>query len=170
MSYLFDSEALNRVITALENPPGDFTFINGSSASEEVRGTSGDDVLLGRAGSDLIRGLDGDDVLIGFYLYEDEISNRERVNEITKNDQDVLYGGRGNDIYLNDSWVANTPQIYELPNEGVDLIYGGDGGTYTIPENVENFINDTTITNNGEPVWVEIFGNSSDNYISTSEF
>ena len=170
MSYLFDSEALNRVITALEKPPGDFTFINGSSASEEVRGSSGDDILFGRAGSDVIRGFDGDDVLIGFYLYEDEISDRERVQEITRDDQDVLYGGRGNDIYLNDSWVANTPQIYELPNEGIDLIYGGDGGSYTIPENVENFINDTTVTNNGEPVWVEIFGNSSNNYISTSEF
>jgi Ca2+-binding RTX toxin-like protein len=79
---------------------------------------------------------------------------------------DRLYGGRGNDIYIFDHFV-NTPEVIEYRGEGTDTILG-DVFQYVMTDNVENYINDLSISENGVFQYVEITGNSLNNIIRSS--
>ena len=167
MRYLLDE--LSEKLSALEGLSSDYTLIQGSHEPEYLAGASSDDLLIGFTGSDTLHGGGGDDILLGYFLYEDEAYEPSEVFILTQGDQDQLYGGSGNDLYLLDSWVANPAQIVELHDQGIDWILG-DFPNYTIPDNVEYYLNDLTLTNDGIPVPVSVIGNSSDNYISTYSF
>jgi hypothetical protein len=75
------------------------------TASGEIHGTDGNDIIIGSNQSDVIYGHLGNDCIIG------------------DNGQDVIYGGDGDDILFGDNGVDN---LYG--EAGDDLIYGGNGG------------------------------------------
>jgi Ca2+-binding RTX toxin-like protein len=145
----------------------------GSDIDNVIRGGSRNDVIEGGAGSDTLFGGDGADIFFGYYDYDDSEINgldpafsdaafeHERNNSI-----DRLYGGRGNDIYLFDQFV-NTPEVIEYRGEGTDTILG-DVAHYVMTDNVENYINDGSISNNGVFEYIEIRGNGLGNIIRSS--
>jgi Ca2+-binding RTX toxin-like protein len=146
----------------------------GSDVDNVIRGGSRNDVIEGGAGSDSLYGGDGADLLFGYYDYDDSEINggdpafsdaafeHERNNSI-----DRLYGGRGNDVYLFDQFV-NTPEVIEYRGEGTDTILGS-GAAYVLTDNVENYVNDTSLTDNdGNYLYVEITGNSLNNIMRSS--
>jgi len=153
------------------------TSLIGNDVDNKIYGGSGSDLMEGGGGSDELYGGDGMDLLLGFYFYEDDDvdgSNSDLSREILEyeknNSIDKLYGGRGNDIYVLDSWV-NLANVFENTNEGIDTIFGSIPTgltTYTIPNNIENYISDTSISNNGIYQYVTINGNELDNIIKTS--
>jgi Ca2+-binding RTX toxin-like protein len=145
----------------------------GSDIDNVIRGGSRNDIIEGGAGSDTLYGGDGADLLFGYYDYDDadinggdsafadEAFQNERENSI-----DRLYGGRGNDIYLFDQFV-NTPEVIEYRGEGTDTILG-DVAYYAMTDNVENYINDGSISENGIFEYIEIRGNGLNNIIRSS--
>lgn len=146
----------------------------GSDVGNTIIGGSKNDVIEGGGGSDLLYGGAGSDLLIGYYIYEDSdidggdpALSQATFNFEKKNSTDSLYGGRGNDVYVMDSYV-NTPLIFEYRGEGTDVIIGSANPLYFMPENVENYINDSRLFANGEYQYIEIIGNSSDNIIKSS--
>jgi Ca2+-binding RTX toxin-like protein len=153
------------------------TSLIGNDLNNKIYGGSGSDVIEGGGGSDELYGGDGMDLLLGFYNYEDDdvdSANSGLSSEILEyeknNSIDKLYGGKGNDIYVLDSWV-NIAKVFENANEGIDTVLGSVptvGATDTIPNNVENYINDTKILNDGIYQYVTINGNDLDNIIKTS--
>lgn len=153
------------------------TSLIGNDIDNKIYGGAGSNVIEGGGGSDEVYGGDEMDLLIGFYFYEDDdvdSPNSDITTEILEyeknNSIDNLYGGKGNDIYILDSW-ANRANVFENSNEGTDTIFGSVStveATDTIPNNVENYINDTSISNNGVYQYVTINGNNLDNIIKTS--
>ena len=153
------------------------TSLIGNDLDNKIYGGSGSDAIEGGGGSDELYGGDGKDLLLGFYIYEDDDVDGENSDLSTEileyekdNSTDKLFGGKGDDIYLLDSWV-NLAQVFENVNEGTDTILGSIsmvGTTDTIPNNVENYINDTSISNDGIYQYVTINGNNLDNIIKTS--
>ena len=145
----------------------------GSDIDNVIRGGSRNDIIEGGAGSDTLYGGDGADLFFGYYdcddseingrdpAFSDAASEHERNNSI-----DRLYGGRGNDIYLFDQFV-NTPEVIEYRGEGTDTILG-DVAYYVVTDNVENYINDRSISDNGSFEYIEIRGNSLSNIIRSS--
>jgi Ca2+-binding RTX toxin-like protein len=78
-----------------------------------IKGTSGNDTLLGLASDDLIRGFGGDDVLAGR-------EGDDRVNGAAGNDS--IFGGLGNDTLIGgrgDDWLDG--------RDGNDILWGGLG-------------------------------------------
>ena len=144
--------------------------IVGTNSSEELIGTAGNDFIQGGQGSDTLRGGSGSDALFGYLEYEDSDTSPEEVSRLTEGDGDVLYGGPGDDLFLSDSWTHSSPVFIELPNEGTDSVFGVPYNGYTLEDNIENILNDTTITNNGTPVFMEVRGNDLNNYISTASW
>ncbi|MDP4836834.1 MAG: Ig-like domain-containing protein, partial [Burkholderiales bacterium] len=166
---------------------GEFETINGSNGSDTLignelsnvlRGGGGDDLLdggtgndslSGGAGADTIYGGDGNDWLFGFLYYEDsELEDLNFLDLVLSQELvvDDLYGGEGDDVYLLDGLVR-TPVIYENVNQGVDSVLG-DLAEYTLPENVENYVNDLNLTDNGIPVAIHITGNDLNNILKSS--
>lgn len=153
------------------------TSLVGNDIDNNIIGGSGSDVMEGGGGSDELYGGDGMDILLGFYIYEDEdidSPNSDLTSEILEyeknNSVDKLYGGKGNDIYILDSWV-NRSTILENADEGIDTIFGSVSTvapTDTIPDHVENYTNDTSISNDGVYQYVTINGNDLNNIIKTS--
>jgi Ca2+-binding RTX toxin-like protein len=161
---LTGTSAINGSGNALANT------IIGNSATNTLAGNDGNDTLYGSAGNDTINGGDGDDWLWGYAEYSDsQLTNAQfaatLLNE--KNSSvDRLLGGNGNDVYVFDKFV-NTPLIFENANEGIDTILG-DLQTYVLGANIENYVNDLNLTNNGVPVTITITGNNSNNVIKSS--
>lgn len=152
----------------------DATLI-GNEYANQITGGPGDDQIEGGGNADTLYGGDGNDLLWAFYQYDDSnlgtgteidfLIEHENNNRYT----DKLYGGRGDDFYILDRYVHESapPEIYEFFNEGIDTILG-DVGSYTLPENVENYINDLNLTSNGTPVTVTITGNALSNILKSS--
>jgi Ca2+-binding RTX toxin-like protein len=147
-------------------------YLIGSDIDNKIYGGAGNDVMEGGGGSDVLYGGAGFDILIGFYIYEDsdvEGGDPGLSSEILQNEKskstDKLYGGKGNDLYILDSWV-NIAQIFEYENEGVDTIIGA--GNYTLSNNIENYINDSSIYSNGAYQYITVQGNDLSNIITTS--
>ena len=144
--------------------------LSGGAGNDTLNGGAGNDFLYGDAGSDTLNGGDGDDWLFAYSDYSDS----QLLNSVftaallfeKNNSIDNLVGGKGNDIYVFDQYV-NTPLITENVNEGTDTILG-DLATYTLGSNIENYVNDLNLTNNGTPVTITITGNDSNNLIKTS--
>jgi len=160
---LTGTAAINGTGNTLDNT------LTGNSGANSLSGGTGNDSLYGGGGSDTLNGGDDDDWLFGYSEYSDsQLSNStfaaSLLNE--KNTSiDRLIGGKGNDFYLFDQYT-NTPIITENSNEGTDTILG-DLRTYTLDINVENYVNDLNLTNNGTPVTISITGNGSNNLIKT---
>ncbi|WP_414014602.1 calcium-binding protein [Limnohabitans sp.] len=144
--------------------------LTGNALANTITGGAGNDMLFGGAGNDTVNGGSGDDWLWGYSEYSDSQLTRPEFAAtllIEKNNSvDRLFGGKGNDVYLFDKLV-NTPLIFENANEGIDTILG-DLQTYTLGINVENYVNDLNLTNNGLPVTITITGNDSNNVIKSS--
>jgi Ca2+-binding RTX toxin-like protein len=145
----------------------------GSDIDNVIKGGSRNDVIEGGAGSDALYGGDGADILRGYYFYDDEEINGDdpslsdaAFQYERENSVDRLYGGRGNDIYIFDHFV-NAPEVIEYRGEGIDTILG-DVAQYAMADNVENYINDLSISENGVFQYVEITGNSLNNIIRSS--
>jgi len=140
--------------------------LTGNALANTLRGGTGHDTLFGGAGSDIIFAGDGDDWLFGYEEYSDsQLSNQvltDKLRAEKNNSVDKLYGGLGNDIYIFDYYL-NTPEVIENENEGIDTILG-DLPSYTLGNNVENYVNDRKFT----PLTVTITGNNLNNIIKTS--
>lgn len=88
--------------------------IRGTSVSDVINGSSGDDHLFGLAGDDILNGGQGNDSLY------------------SGTGTDQLIGGQGNDSYYIDS---STTTIVENPGEGFDSVYSTV--SYTLSDNIE---------------------------------
>lgn len=134
-----------------------------------IRGTNRDDTIFGTAGADSIYGYAGNDMISGFLEYDDsELSDSDLYAQLMTATSvvDYLYGGKGNDFYLLDSRVG-TPLIFENENEGTDSVLG-DLDSYILPANVENYVNDLSLTVDGLLVAIQITGNELNNILKSS--
>jgi serralysin len=141
----------------------------GNELDNVIRGNASANFLFGGAGADTIHGEAGNDWLSGFLEYEDSDFNDPIFVNLVNSQSlvvDSLYGGKGDDVYLFDRLVG-TPLIYEKVNEGIDTILAGLS-SYTLPDNVENYVNDLTLTDNGTPVAILIEGNNLNNILKSS--
>lgn len=81
------------------------------SEAQNLRGTVGDDIILGASGNDILKGLAGNDILIGGkgddYLYGND-------------GDDILYGGLGADILQGGNGIDT--YVYRSIEEGGDTI------------------------------------------------
>jgi Ca2+-binding RTX toxin-like protein len=116
------------------------------------------------AGSDTLYAGAGNDLIFGYQIYDDSdipdigpALETEQLNSI-----DVLYGGTGDDIYVLDRFV-NRPEIFEYADGGIDTIYG-DWDSFDLPDYVENYVNDLSITG----ALVSVYGNALNNTIISS--
>lgn len=145
----------------------------GSDQSDQINGLAGNDTIQGSGGSDTLNGGQGNDLLFGFKDYDDQEFDQQWLT-LFGNDIDYLYGGAGNDIYVLDSWTTGDSGgavIVEDINAGTDTIIGSvskSRPTFYMPSNVENYVSDTSLTDNDQPIYVEIIGNDSSNIIQTS--
>lgn len=146
------------------------TFLFGSDLDNVIKGGSGADGIWGGFGSDTLYGGDGADLLMGFFdnygsdaSYGVDIDARIAAERLIS--PDVLYGGKGNDIYIAGDEV-NEQRIVELKNEGTDIIFGSYT-EYVLSENVENYCN-VMIQMDVSAPYFEIFGNSLNNVIQSS--
>jgi RTX calcium-binding nonapeptide repeat (4 copies) len=147
----------------------------GNEYANQITGGPGDDEIEGGGNADTLYGGEGNDILWGFYFYYDsELGTGSEVNYLIEQENsnrylDKLYGGKGDDAYVLDQYVHRSapPEIYEFLNEGVDTIFG-DVGSYTLPANVENYVNDLNLTANGVPVAMTINGNALNNILQSS--
>lgn len=152
----------------------DATLI-GNEYANQITGGPGDDQIEGGGNADTLYGGDGNDLLWAFYQYDDsDLGTDSEIDFLIEQENsnryiDKLYGGRGDDFYILDQYVHQSapPEIYEFLNEGIDTILG-DVGSYTLPENVENYINDLNLTSNGIPVAMTITGNALSNILKSS--
>jgi Ca2+-binding RTX toxin-like protein len=148
---------------------GDDT-VDGGEGNDTISGLEGHDFLSGGPGSDVVRGGDGNDILLGYTEYEDsQLSNpafKSLLDRENAQSNDILLGGAGDDLYLLDHFV-NTPVIVEYASEGIDSALG-DLLIYTLPDQVENYVNDGSHTVNGVEQSVVVTGNASDNLIKTT--
>ena len=165
-NFIGTGNSLDNIITS--NGGNDILY--GLAGNDTLNGGLGNDELYGGAGNDSVYGGGGDDLLIAYLEYEDsslsdtgfmDALDIERLNSL-----DTLYGGAGNDLYVIDRF-ANTPTITENINEGSDTILA-DLQNYTIVSNVENYINDLSISIVGVSQAITINGNELDNIIKTS--
>ena len=153
---------------------GNATLI-GNEYANQITGGPGNDVIEGGGNADTLYGGEGNDILWGFYFYYDsELGTGSEVDYLIEQENsnryiDKLYGGKGDDAYVLDQYVHRSapPEIYEFLNEGVDTIFG-DVGSYTLPANVENYVNDLNLTANGVPVAMTINGNALNNILQSS--
>ena len=157
-------------LTASIKGTEDNDTLTGTASNDTLEGLGGNDFLMGGAGSDVLRGGDGDDFLSGYLEYDDALLSDPSFKALLDTEKalssDSLYGGLGDDFYLIDQYV-NTPAIIEYPGEGVDSVLC-DLREYTLPDQVENCVNDLTITVNGVAQPITITGNALGNLIKTA--
>jgi Ca2+-binding RTX toxin-like protein len=143
--------------------------ISGASGLDTLYGGAGNDSLQGGARSDILYGGLGNDVLIGYSYYDDSQLSSPSFSSALASEKassnDTLYGGAGDDLYLFDRF-ANIPTVIENYDEGIDTILG-DMEEYTLPNNVENYINDLSLTGEMQ-AFITVSGNSGNNLIKTS--
>ncbi|OKH23357.1 FG-GAP repeat protein [Chroogloeocystis siderophila] len=128
-----------------------------------IRGTPGDDTLVGTRFADTIFGLAGNDLLLG--LAGNDTLYGGRGNDTLNGGAgiDSLIGGVGNDVYI----INNVGDIVvEAANAGIDTVRSSV--SYTLPNNVENLIltGNRNINGTGNALANRIVGNSGNNIIS----
>lgn len=141
----------------------------GNELDNVVRGNQATNMLFGGAGTDTIYGEAGNDWLSGFTDYDESDLNDSDFADLVSSQSSVvdrLHGGKGDDVYLIHGFVG-TPIIYESISEGIDTVLG-DLALYILPDNVENYVNDLSLTENGAPVAVEVTGNNLNNTLKSS--
>jgi serralysin len=140
--------------------------INGTSGNDSIVGwasggnansPSGDDILNGLAGNDTLAGGTGNDSLIG----ED---GNDRLDGGTGTD--TLNGGAGDDIYIVDT-AADT--IKEALNSGTDIVRSAV--SYTLSLNVENLTltGISAINGTGNSLNNFLFGNTDNNILNSGD-
>lgn len=110
----------------------DINAIAGTSGSDSIRGTDGDDAIASLGGSDTVRGMLGDDVILGGSAGDRLQGDRgdDALFGNTGNDvllggrgDDILHGGLGNDVLMggldNDTFVFTA---VDLQRNGTDVI------------------------------------------------
>lgn len=83
-----------------DNRPGCSAYIAGivgTSGSETLQGTSGDDVITGLGGQDVLYGRDGDDIICGGPGDDQLFGESDRDRLLGGPGDDVLDGGDGRD-------------------------------------------------------------------------
>ena len=88
-------------------------LIKGYSTNEWIIGGYVRDVMYGMSGMDRIKGIDGDDILLGDSVTTSSLFNAEGNVAVTRNLDDKLHGGDGNDFLIDQF--------------GSDLFSGGSG-------------------------------------------
>jgi Ca2+-binding RTX toxin-like protein len=111
------------------NPSG--RIINGTSRSDELTGTAGDDIINGLGGQDELKGAAGNDSITGG-KGADELFGGDGNDTLVGNDGgDELFGDAGNDSLLggagNDELRGGTGNDTLLGGDGLDDLYGDDG-------------------------------------------
>jgi Ca2+-binding RTX toxin-like protein len=111
------------------NPSG--RIINGTSRSDELTGTAGDDIINGLGGQDELKGAAGNDSITGG-KDADEIFGGDGNDTLVGNDGgDELFGNAGNDSLLggagNDELRGGIGNDTLLGGDGLDDLYGDDG-------------------------------------------
>ena len=146
-------KALEGIVTSqIDGTPGNDN-INGTSASEFIRGFEGNDKILGGGGSDCLIGDGGNDKLEGG-TGNDIILGGEGNDSIKGgSDKDVIYGEGGNDNI--DSGSAD------------DIVYGGEGNDQIEAGEGKDYVeggagNDTVRGGSGEDT---VFGQSGNDDI-----
>jgi len=142
----------NAVDNHIGSPAADTIFgaggednLDGSGGNDNIYGDSGNDVLIGGAGFDFIYGGEGDDFL-----------------NATLADDDNLFGGIGNDIYLLSR--SNSDTITEGFNQGIDTVWSSVTNNLINPH-LENLVllGAANINGGGNNLGNQITGNSGNN-------
>ncbi|PIG94250.1 FG-GAP repeat protein [Gloeocapsopsis sp. IPPAS B-1203] len=129
-------------------------IIRGTLGNDKLVGTRFADTIYGLAGSDLLLGLAGNDTLYGG-RGNDTLNGGAGI--------DSLIGGVGNDEYIVDN-VSD--KVVEAANAGRDTVSSTVG--YTLPNNVENLIltGKRNINGTGNALANEIIGNDGNNILA----
>ncbi|MCX7646159.1 MAG: cadherin-like domain-containing protein [Rhodobacteraceae bacterium] len=133
--YHADTERLGEVEVTFEVSDGRLSVAQRAIlrvTENELSGTEGDDLIVGRAGRDAIRGGAGDDNLAGLGG-RDIIHGDEGDDNIAGGPgNDTLSGGAGDDVIAGgagDDWISGGAGADRLHGEdGADVIYGDAGG------------------------------------------
>lgn len=117
--------------------------VNGTAASEQLWGTTGNDRLYGRDGNDELMGLAGNDYLYGeagddkMWGYEgsDRLSGGLGNDTLSGNEgDDAIAGGAGNDLLFgdsgNDTLIGGAGGDILLGVAGHDALWGNEGGDF----------------------------------------
>ena len=99
--------------------------LNGTGANDQIMGRQGDDLLYGYGGDDGLYGNPGADTLYGG-------DGRDQLAGGV-GDRDLLYGGRGDDVYV---VLDSFDVVRELAGQGLDTV--ASFVDYILPANVEN--------------------------------
>lgn len=111
----------------VSGPDSHTIIIYGNEGSDILTGNIYHDELFGGYGSDIISGMGGNDTLIG------------NLSGLTSLDNDILYGGDGNDELLVDGGVDYAygeegddylSSWLDPVNNDTDFLYGGNGSDY----------------------------------------
>jgi trimeric autotransporter adhesin len=146
---------------------GDDTIYAGWSHNDVIGG-SGDDILYGESGNDALYGQEDDDTLYGGdhqdFLYGQD--GNDILNGGGGAFNDVMEGGRGNDIYYVD-YVGDVVDEVAGDSDGTDRVKASID--YTLPDRVENLTllqGAGAIDGTGNGLDNEIIGNSSSNTLT----
>ncbi|WNN91719.1 hypothetical protein [Gloeocapsopsis dulcis] len=131
-----------------------------------IRGTPGNDTLVGTRFADTIFGLAGNDLLLG-------LAGNDTLYGGSGNDTlnggagiDSLIGGVGNDVYI----INNVGDVVvEAANAGIDTVRSSIG--YSLPDNVENLTltGNRNISGSGNGLNNRIIGNRGNNALFGGE-
>ena len=119
------------------------------SVPTQLAGNEGNDLLITGGGNDVLYGDNGKDILKSG-AGDDELFPGE------DNDEDIMYGGAGNDIYW--VWTA-ADQVVENPNEGIDKVR-----SFVKDFDLRNYPNVESLSYWGEER-ATLHGNESNNFI-----
>ena len=105
--------------------------INGTNASDNLNGTSGDDLIIGKAGDDTLSGGNGDDLLLGG-SGDDELKGGKGDDLLFGGSgDDELKGGKGDDLLFggsgDDTLKGGSGDDFLVGGSGDDLLKGGKG-------------------------------------------
>jgi Ca2+-binding RTX toxin-like protein len=111
---------------------GEGPTIVGDAESNDIQGTTGDDVILALGGHDTVHGMDGDDLICGgsgpdIGLYGD--AGNDKIDAGGSERASILYGGEGDDLLYEAPGGGDSQEMFGGP--GNDTLKAGDSnGTY----------------------------------------
>ncbi len=157
-SQLNNTDFIFATAGATSNDPDE---INGTSASETLRGGTGDEIINAGAGNDFVTGGDGADIVLAGAGNDQVFAGAGDAGDdilIGGSGNDVVGGGAGDDLIIGGGFSdGNTQQISApingngLTDDGADTLFGGTGDDTLIGGS----FNDTTdngVFDNGEAI------------------
>lgn len=139
------STILIRDIGMVEDPSSASSFddtIDGNAGADELFGNQGDDTLSGSSAGDQLSGGSGDDIINGgaapgqenpsiVSSYDDDGLRYDQFGNLLEEDDDVLFGGAGNDIMSgsagHDRLDGGLGDDVLTGGSGIDHLQGGEG-------------------------------------------